>query len=406
MTTKVRQLAVEILVGVLTEGAKADVLVERAGSKLADARDRGLLRELVYGVLRHYFSLEADASRFIQAKPDEYVRLALLVGTYQIRLLRLPVHAAVHATVEAVKHSSQARAAGMVNAVLRRVAASEPPARLKPNQRAELPQWLYAAWRDGFGADKVASIADLFQSVPPLSVAVLDGDRDAWIEAVYALGIDATAGELSAQAVLLPAGTEVAALPGYAAGRFTVMDQAAQVAALALEVHPNDRVLDLCAAPGGKTALLARGHPDTQITAVELSAARLPRLEANLARLQGVNVSIRQGDATALEFADGAFDAVLLDAPCSASGVIRRHPDAKFIHDKASVARHAELQKKMVAEALRVLRPGGRLVYAVCSIHPEENEQVVGGVAGLQSTERLFPGETHDGFFIARLIGH
>jgi len=189
-------------------------------------------------------------------------------------------------------------------------------------------------------------------------------------------------------------------------GRFTVMDQAAQYAALALEVRPNDRVLDLCAAPGGKTALLARVHPDTKITALELSAARLPRLEENLARLQVANVSVQQGDATALSFADGAFDAVLLDAPCSASGVIRRHPDAKFIHDKASVARHAELQKRMVAEALRVLKPGGRLVYAVCSIHPDENERVVEGLAELQSAERLFPGETHDGFFIAHLTKH
>jgi 16S rRNA (cytosine967-C5)-methyltransferase len=399
----VRQQAVDILVAVLSEGAKADMLLERAASTFDDGRDRGLLRELVYGVLRRYFSLEVDASRYMQAKPEDFVRLALLVGTYQIRHLRLPVHAAVHATVEAVKQSKHAKAAGMVNAVLRRVAENDPPAKLKPHQRAELPQWLYAAWRDGFGAERTAEIAAVFRDVPPLTVAVLDGDRDAWIRAVHAEGIEATPGELSNHAVLLPASTDVAGLPGYADGRFTVMDQAAQYAALALDVHPGDKVLDLCAAPGGKTALLARLHPESEVTALELSAARLPRLQENLARLKATNVHVEQGDATALAHADDTFDAILLDAPCSASGVIRRHPDAKFIHDRDSVVRHAELQKRMVAEALRVLKPGGRLVYAVCSIHPEENEWAVANTPGLQSSERLFPSESHDGFFIARL---
>ena len=398
-----RQQAVSVLAGILVDGSRADALLERAASDLADTRDRGLLRELVYGVLRRFYALETDVSRFTMTKPSDVTRLALFVGAYQLRYMRVPVHAAVSETVTAVKRLAP-KDAGFVNAVLRRVAASEPPAKLKPHQRLELPQWLYAAWRDGFGAERVAGIAAVFQSVPPLSVAVLDGDRDAWIEAVQKLGMEATPGELAAQAVLLPASTDVAALPGYAEGRFTVMDQAAQYAALALDIRPGDKVLDLCAAPGGKTALLARLHPDSEVTAVELSAARLPRLEANLERLQAGNVTVQQGDATALAFADASFDAILLDAPCSASGVIRRHPDAKFIHDRESVARHAGLQRKMLAEALRVLKPGGRLVYAVCSIHPEENERVVENLPGLQSAERLFPSESHDGFFIARLI--
>jgi 16S rRNA (cytosine967-C5)-methyltransferase len=399
----VRQRAVEALVAILDGRSKADGVLDRLGATLDDARDRGLLRELVYGVLRRYFSLEADVSRYLQAKPDIAVRMALLLGTYQIRHMRVPARAAVHATVEAIKGSSQARAAGLVNAVLRRVAASEPPVKLKPNQRAELPQWQFAAWRDAFGADVVAAIAEAQLAVPDLGVAVLDGDRQAWIDAARGQGIGATAGALSAQAVLLPAGTDVAALPGYGQGRFTVMDQAAQVAAQALDVGPDARVLDLCAAPGGKTALLARRHPDARITALELSPARIPRLAENLERLQAGNVTVQQGDAAALPFDAASFDAILLDAPCSASGVIRRHPDAKFIHDRDSMIRHAALQKRMVAEALRVLKPGGQLVYAVCSIHPEENEQVVEGFPGLQSAERLFPAADHDGFFVARL---
>lgn len=384
----------------MLERQKADALLERHRPGI-EPRDFGLLQEIVYGVLRRFYSLEVDLSRFIKEKPADVTRLALFVGAYQLRHLRVPPHAAISETVEAVKKLAP-KDAGFANAVLRKVADSEPPAKLKPNQRAELPQWIYAGWRDAFGAEAVQGFASILQTPPPLTVAVF-GDRDGWMQKVTAQGIKAVTGELSLQAVLLPSGIDVTSLPGFADGDFTVMDQAAQHAALALEVQPGDLVLDLCAAPGGKTALLARNHPEAQITAVELSEARIPRLQENLARLKVENVAIKPGDATALPFEDGSVDAILLDAPCTASGVIRRHPDAKFIHDPASVARHAELQKKMVAEALRVLKPGGRLVYAVCSIHPEENEQVVEAFAGLQSTERLLPTESHDGFFIACL---
>jgi len=322
-------------------------------------------------------------------------------GTYQLRHMRIPEHAAVSETVDAVK-SLLFREAGFANAVLRKLSESEPPSRLKPYQRAELPKWIYAAWRDAWGAEKVQEVAEVLRCPPPLCVAVFV-DRDGWMAELGAKGIEAQKGELSPHAVMLPAGTEVTALPGYAEGAFTVMDQAAQAAALALEVCEGERVVDLCAAPGGKTALLARSHPAVAVEAVELSEKRIPRLEENMARLKATNVIIRQGDALALPYADGSVDAILLDAPCTAAGIIRRHPDAKFIHDRESVAHHADLQKRMVAEALRVLKPGGRLVYAVCSIHPEENEQVVEGFACLQSAERLFPTDTHDGFFIARL---
>jgi 16S rRNA (cytosine967-C5)-methyltransferase len=217
------------------------------------------------------------------------------------------------------------------------------------------------------------------------------------------MGTEVRAGELSPYAAILPSGTQVTALPGFEEGDFQVMDQAAQMAVLTLDVKAGDRVLDLCAAPGGKAALLARLNSDSAVTAVELSEKRIPRLEENLKRMQADNVAVVQGDATALQFEEGSFDALLLDAPCTASGVIRRHPDAKFLHDREDVLRHSGLQKAMVAEALRVLKPGGQLVYAVCSIHPEENERVVESFSGLQSMQRIFPTGHHDGFFIARL---
>ncbi len=399
----IRSFAIDSLDRILNQKHKADELLHHLMDEvLEEPRDRHLLQELVYGVLRHYFVLETDFSRFLKQKPDAFARMALFVGSYQIRCMRTPLHAAVSETVEAVKPRDP-KAAGMVNAVLRRVADSEPPKKLKPYQRAELPNWLYASWRNAFGVETVQEIAEAHQHKPDLCVAVLT-DREQWMARVGALGIEVQKGELSDRAVLLPAGTNIIALPGFEAGEFIVMDQAAQYAALAFDVVEGGRILDLCAAPGGKTALLARRHSGSEVVAIELSDRRIPRLKENLERVKVNNVTVTQGDATALDFADASFDAILLDAPCTASGVIRRHPDAKFIHDSGSVARHADLQKRMVAEALRVLKPGGMLLYAVCSIHPGENEQVVELFSELQSCERIFPAETRDGFFIARLI--
>lgn len=397
----IRTFAIESLDRILNRKQKADDVLNRQMADLQEARDRHFLHELVYGVLRHYFTLETDFSRFLKQKPSDLARLALFVGSYQIRHMRVPLHAAVGETVEAIK-GVDIKAAGMVNAVLRKVADAEPPAKFKPYQRNELPQWMFASWRDAFGIEAVEQMATVHLARPDLCLAVF-ADRGDWMERAETAGFEARAGELSDIAVLLPAGTDVTVLPGFEEGEFTVMDQAAQHAALSLDVPAGGRVLDLCAAPGGKTALLARRHAASEVIAVELSEKRIPRLEENLKRLKAENVTVVPGDATSLKFAADSFDAILLDAPCTASGVIRRHPDARFIHDREGVARHAELQKRMVAEALRVLKPGGRLVYAVCSIHPEENEQVVENFSGLQSSERLFPSETHDGFFVAHL---
>ncbi|NOR73440.1 MAG: methyltransferase domain-containing protein [Mariprofundaceae bacterium] len=400
----IRVFAIDSLDRILNRSQKADEVLKQLMSEvIEEPRDRHLLHEMVYGVLRRYFSLEADFSRYLKQKPGEFARLALFVGTYQIRHMRVPLHAAVSETVSAVKPRDP-KASGMVNAVLRKVCDSEVPSKLKPNQRVELPHWIYASWRDAFGTEAVVAISEANQVKPKLSIAVFD-QREAWMKRASDAGLDVETGELSPHAVILPSGTSVTSLPGFDEGEFQVMDQAAQSAVLALEVKAGDKLLDICAAPGGKTALLARRFPNSEVTAIELSEKRIPRLKENLERLKAGNVTVVQGDATALEFSDSSMDAILLDAPCTASGVIRRHPDAKFLHKREDVERHSALQKRMVAEALRVLKPGGQLVYAVCSIHPEENEQVVEGFAELQSSEKLFPTEEHDGFFVARLRG-
>jgi len=392
---------VAIVVRVLQRRQKAVVAMEAEAAGLS-AQQRRWLYELVYGVLRHYFSLQTDYSRFTKAKPDALAQAALLVGCYQLRRMQLPDYAALSATVEAVK-ALQPAAAGFVNAVLRRVAEQAPPAKLKPYQRAELPQWIYAAWRDDFGADAVQQLAQVCQSPPPLTLAVFV-DRERWMADVRRMGIRAAAGALSPLAVLLPSGCDVTTLPGFDDGAFCVIDQAAQAAVMAYAPSkPPSLLLDLCAAPGGKTALLAHRFPQAEIVAVERQASRMARLAENLDRLDCRNVTIMQADATTLPFADASVDGLFLDAPCSASGILRRHPDAKFLHSSEDVAQLAGVQRAMVDEALRLLKPGAAMLYAVCSIHRQENENVVAGRAAPEQMQRLLPAAEHDGFFYAQL---
>jgi len=403
---------------VIHERHRADVTLDAAFAlhRLEEA-DQRFIHELVYGALRRFYSLEADISRFLKDKPADWLRMALIIGAYQLRHMRVPAHAAVDETVEAAKDTPFSFASGMVNAVLRNVDRSPPPKKLKPHQRAELPKWLYARWRESFGPDVVQDFCRQGQSPPPLTLALLNDEREEWMRRASAQGIAAKEGLLSQKALLLPKGGGVTRLHGFEAGEFVVMDQAAQ-AVVGLISGVRGHIADLCAAPGGKTSVLARENPYARIYAIELSPARLPRLLQNLSRTRAAQVSVLLADSARLPLACDSLDAVLLDAPCSASGVLRRHPDAKFLHGEQGIARHAVLQKALLAEALRALKPGGTLVYAVCSIHGEENEQVVGDVPGWRTgalpdalkpfqvadgMARLLPTAEHDGFFVAHL---
>jgi len=402
---QVRKIAIECINHVFQNAVKADVAMQRA-SQLFEVRERKLLHECVYGVLRRCYSLEADFSRYCKSKPDPIAYAALAVGTYQLRYMRVPSHAAVSETVAAMQQLNP-KAAGFVNAVLRRVSEHEAPKKLKPNQRAELPRWMYTQWRDAFGADVVQDFCAALKQPPLLCLAVFT-DRDDWMEHVQTLGIQAKVGDLSPYAVLLPTGVDVTALPGFEEGVFTVMDQAAQAAVMALDLADSydGLILDLCAAPGGKTALLAHRFAKAQIIAVELNAKRLPRLQANIARLQCRNVKVIQADAMHLPFETESVGAVFLDAPCSASGILRRHPDAKFLQTLDAVEKLSTLQVQLLRESLRVLQAEAPMIYGVCSIHAQENEQVLATLHEAHSQhgmQRLYPAIDHDGFFYARI---
>lgn len=397
----VRKAAIEVLIAVLHSQAKADAAMERCSGGLPE-RDHALLHKMVYGAMRCFYSLEADYSRFCKSKPDSIAQAALLLGTYQLRHMRIPEHAALSETVSAVQ-ALQPKAAGFVNAVLRRVSENPAPDKLKPYQRAELPKWIYTTWRNAFRAEEVQEFSHVFKTAPKLSLALFV-DRDGWLARARAMGLEALPGDLSPHAVLLPSGTSVVSLPGFSEGEFAVMDQAAQAAVMALEVaRPDGLILDICAAPGGKTALLSHRFPQATILAVELNPKRIPRLRENLARTGCCNVTIVQSDGCKVPLKDRSADAIMLDAPCSASGVLRRHPDARFLHDHEGVEKLAAGQKLLLQESLRLLKPGGEMVYAVCSIHPQENELVVESIS--QDFKRLFPSEDHDGFFFLCISG-
>jgi len=395
----VRHRAIQVLVEIFSYQRKSDVAIEKYSIDL-EPRDRALLHELILGVLRRFFSLEADFSRFLKQKPDMEARMCLFIGTYQIRHMRIPSHAAVSECVDAIKFF-QPKAAGMVNAVLRKITAQEPPKTLKPHQRAELPKWMYASWRNHWGAEITQDFCQALQHQPQLSLAVFD-DRETWIHLAQQQGHSAEIGELSPFAVILGTGTHVPSLPQFEQGGFQVMDQAPQHAVMALDMPTPGIILDICAAPGGKSSLLAHRFPTSHIIAIERNQKRIPRLQENLQRLNAKQAHILQADAIHLPMPDQSVDAIMLDAPCSASGILRRHPDAKFSHDEHAIQLLANQQKIMLEEALRVLKTGGTLIYAVCSIHPQENEQVIAGHNIIQQ-KRLYPNHMHDGFFWAEI---
>ncbi len=415
----IRLRAIRILHQIFERQRKANQLLLDQQNDDLEARDRRFLQALVYGVLRHYFTLEADVSRFTARKPDLFLRCALFVGLYQLRYMRVDAYAAIHATVEAVKQTPFQHSAGFVNAVLRQCSQAQAPKRYKPWQRLELPQWLYRSWRDAFSMQQLETMAISLRQSAALCIAVLSIDRDTYAQTLQALGIQTKACVDSPYGLLLPEQTQVTELPGYVDGVFVVMDQSAQLAVLALATTAGS-CIDLCAAPGGKTALLQQ-RQQGRVLAVERSQTRLPRLLENLARLQATQTDVLCADAYCLPLSDAMADAVLLDAPCSASGLFRRHPDARFVHQQADLEVLARAQKAMLREAARIAKPGASLVYAVCSIHRQENEQVIDDVLQDEQLElvdapalvrpyqqslgmvRIFPDAEHDGFFIACL---
>jgi 16S rRNA (cytosine967-C5)-methyltransferase len=346
-----RAAAVAILDAVLGEGR---MLEEASGDGLAPS-DRARALRLAAEVLRHLEPADKLLDRHLRKPPPLTAYNVLRLAVVE-RAMGAPAHGVVNAAVDIVRHGKRtAHLAGLVNAVLRAL----PEAGLfdgLPPQR--LPRWLRQPLVHAWGREAVTAIEAVQAADPPLDLTLRPG-------------FPAPEGEaLPTGSLRLHGPGQVSALPGYVEGGWWVQDAAAVLPAKLLDAQPGERVLDLCAAPGGKTLQLAA--TGANVTALDISAARMARVEANLTRT-GLTAQLVIADALTWH-PDQPFDAILLDAPCSATGTIRRHPDLPFVKDGSELPGLVSLQAALLDRALGWLKPGGRLVYATCSLLPEEGE--------------------------------
>jgi len=414
-----RLAAFKILQQVET-GAFSSVLLAAAEPQLLPA-DRALCHELVLGVLRWQLLLDKIVEHFTQRRGerlDTGVRIALRLGLYQLRYLtRIPPSAAVNESVSLVRAARLSSATVFVNAVLRR-AVREPDYEPASDISAPLekiavqtshPVWLIERWAAAFGVAEAEAFARANNVVPPTAFRVVRAraTEDDVLTKLRDAGATVTASELAEGAWRVSGGT--ARLRELSdAGEVYLQDEASQLVAESLEVKGGERVLDLCAAPGGKTTLIAdRAGDQAVIVAADISASRLAIVIAT-ARLHGLESikSIILDAAKPLPFAAGSFDKVLVDAPCSGTGTLRRNPEIRWRLSPDDIPRLAEQQKQILNRATEVVKTGGRLVYSTCAVEREENEGVIEVMRNNQfrllKTTRTWPHfQGSDGFFIA-----
>ena len=367
----VRRLAARVLFEVLRRHRPLDELLDGpsvlAGIDALAERDRALLRMIVATALRRLGSIRALLDRFLERGLPEnspHIEAAILVGAAQILFLDVPDHAAVDLSVRLANADQHGRYAGLVNAVLRRI-AREGRAQLETLDAAvDTPPWLFERWTQNYGVETALAIGATHRVEPALDLTV-KRHPETWAERLGGRVI-------APGTVRLVEHGSIPALSGYAEGEWWVQDFAASLPARLLGEVKNLRVADLCAAPGGKTAQLAAAG--AHVTAVDRSPARLKRLRENLARLK-LEAETVAADVTAWQAEP--FDAVLLDAPCTATGTIRRHPDIPWRRKPEELATLVALQTRLLDRAAELVRPGGLLVYATCSLEPEENEAQV-----------------------------
>ncbi len=355
-----RRAAHYLLDQVTGEGKLMSELIGAGALAELEPADRARAQRLALDTLRGIDRADRMLKPYLQKAPPLSVQNVLRLGTVELSQGEA-AHGVVNACVDMVGRDQRtAKMKGLVNAVLRKVAAGGPAAwaKLPPSR---LPGWLRQPLVAAWGRDAVQAI-ELVQSAPPPLDLTPKGDAGAVAAAV--------GGEvLPTGSVRLTNAGQVTTLPGYDAGEWWVQDVAAAIPARVLAPRPGERVLDLCAAPGGKTMqLVAMG---AQVTALDLSESRLPRIAANLART-GLTAEVMQADA--LTFDQGGWDAILLDAPCSATGTMRRHADLPYAKDGSEFGVLIDQQAAMIDHALTLLRPGGRLVFCTCSLLPDEGE--------------------------------
>lgn len=368
-----RASAVTAIDDFLTKSQPLDETLERlletpAARELPD-RDRGLVRAIAMAAIRRLGTIaKALEERIERGLPNHSGQLEaiLISGAAQILFLDVPDHAAVDLSVRLVQANYDAkRFTALSNAVLRRIAREKDEILKKSDPLTiDTPEWLAKRWIKTYGAENAAKIAAAFRSEPAIDLT-MRADPEIWAEKL--------------NAKILPTGslrlrdrTPVRALAGYEEGAFWVQDTAAALPVRLLDPKPGETIADLCAAPGGKTAQLALSG--AHVTAVDRSEKRVSRLSQNIQRL-GFSVDVVVADASL--WRGGPFDAILLDAPCTATGTIRRHPDVAWLKSEEDLGKLTQLQQRLLDHSAELLKPGGRLIYCTCSLEPEEGEEQI-----------------------------
>ena len=407
--TAPRMIAIRVVERVQRAGAYADLALHHAlVQSRMPAADRALATELVYGTLRWRGRLDYLIGQVLDrdlAKLEPMVASALRVGAYQLFFAdRIPANAAVDEAVRCVRAMGMERATGLVNAVLRRLAKegdtisfhtldNDPCGHLV--HAGSLPPWLAERWRAELGAAEAARLAEKMNEPAPLTIRVnrTRSTREAILPVLRERFPEARACRFAPDGIVLGRKGDAGQDPAFLAGEISVQDEASQLVVHLLDPRPGERILDVCAAPGTKTAAIAeRLGGEGHVVALDRHARRIRLVGRSLRRLQLGGVATAERDATkALDdlTADGPFDRVLVDAPCSGLGALRRNPDARWRVRPEDLATLARTQRALLESAAGVLRPGGRLVYSTCTVTPEENEAVVRGFLATRASWRV-----------------
>ena len=381
----VRVVAAEAI-GQVLRGRSLSAVLPKYSPKVAD-NDQALFKELCFGTLRWYPQLQAIVNH-LMSKPikdkEREIQALLACGIYQLMHMRVADHAAINETVAATVKLKRLWAKGLVNGVLRNFQRQQQQIVEKLSGTAEFetahPQWLISQLENAWPKQaKEILAANNLQAPMCLRVNTSRCSRDDYLKKLAEINIQASKTEYSPVGIWLDSPKDVTELPGFADGLVSVQDESAQLAAVLLDVQPGHRVLDACCAPGGKTCHILESEPKLEsLTAIDLEASRLERCKDNLNRLS-LQANLVADDVGAIDqwWDNNPFDRILLDAPCSASGVIRRHPDIKLLRKDKDIDNLSKIQAKLLEKVWKTLRKGSMLIYATCSVLPQENDQVV-----------------------------
>jgi 16S rRNA (cytosine967-C5)-methyltransferase len=414
-----RSHAAKAIGQVLDQGQSLSTVLPALQNTISD-KDRALLQELCFGTLRVLPLLEWCIQQ-LMAKPmtgkQRTLHYLLMVGLYQLLYTRIPPHAVLAETVEGAVALKRPQLKGLINGVLRQFQRQQEELlqRAANNDSRYLhPSWLLKRIQQAYPA-QWERIIDANNQKPPMWLRVnrLHHTRDAYLQLMAQAGIAAEPHAEYADALRLLAPCAVTSLPGFAEGWVTVQDASAQGCVSLLEPQDGEQILDLCAAPGGKTTHILEAAPKAHVMAVDIDEQRLARVKENLQRLR-LHAEVKLGDGRTPQqwCGDKQFDRILLDAPCSATGVIRRHPDIKWLRRDRDIAELAALQAEILQAVWPHLKSGGVMVYATCSILPEENSEQIAAFLQSHADARLVEParqnlphpEDGDGFFYAKLI--